>query len=378
MTMYRRLLLVSVFTLATLSSSHGEDPSTMEMYRRYGNAQGQMAPVYNPPVQQAPAYAPPAQPVYQAAQNTDDDIGGFQHWLHGFRQRAAGQGLDSATLNRALAGIEYKPRVIELDGKQPEGKITFVQYKKNIVSPKRIADGRARLAANRTLLNRISRQYGVPPQYIVALWGIETNYGRNTGGFDTLSALATLAYEGRRASFFEKEFVNALKILQGGHAGTDRLTGSWAGALGQCQFMPTSYMRYGADGDGDGTINIWDSLPDVFASTANYLKTEGWNEDLRWGRKVIAPNTIPASEYGREVRKPLSYWVQKGVKLPGGKHLPATGNDLNTLASLVAPDGPGTETFLVYQNYNVIMHWNRSTYFATSVGLLADAIANGP
>jgi membrane-bound lytic murein transglycosylase B len=367
----RRLLLTSVFTIATVACSNAEDASTRQMYQRYGNAQGAGAPV----TRAAPQIS---QPVYENTTRTQNDVGGFDHWLHNFRKRAAGQGLQPGFLSSALGGIEYKPRVIELDGKQPENKITFQQYKKNIVSQKRITDGRKYLSQHHALLNRVSKQYGVPPQYIVALWGIETNFGANTGGFDTLSALATLAYEGRRASFFENEFIKALKIMQGGHAGTDRLTGSWAGAMGQCQFMPSSYLRYGADGDGDGNINIWSNLPDVFASTANYLKTEGWNPYLRWGRAVTAPATIADSLYGRETKKPLSYWAAQGVKLPGGKPLPVTRETADLLASLVAPDGPGTETYLVYQNYNVIMHWNRSTYFATSVGLLADAIANGP
>ena len=300
---------------------------------------------------------------------------GFSHWLFEFKQRAAYQGLNQGFLNQALTGIEYQPRVIELDGKQPEHKITFTQYQKNILTKQRIADGREKLSENRAMLNRVSQMYGVPPQYIVALWGIETNYGRITGGFDIISALATLAYEGRRAEFFEKELIGALQILQGGHSGTNSLTGSWAGAMGQCQFMPSSYHKYAVDGNGDGNIDIWNSLPDIFASMANYLRTEGWNKDLRWGRAVKVPTTIPESYYGREVKKPLSEWRRRGVKLMSGMpiQLPPDGTD--PLASLVAPDGRGTSTYLVYGNYNVIMHWNRSTYFATSVGLLADAIA---
>lgn len=296
----------------------------------------------------------------------------FARWVYTFKQRAAGQGLSPAFLDRTMTGVTFLPRVIALDGKQPEHKITFAQYKKNILTSSRIADGRRLLATHRALLTRVSKAYGVAPQYIVALWGIETNYGRNTGGFDSLSALATLAYEGRRASFFESELVAALRILQGGHAGTDRLTGSWAGALGQCQFMPSSYHKYAVDGNGDGQIDIWNSLPDVFASIANYLHTEGWRTDMRWGRAVHVPHAIPAALYGREVSRPLSEWKRRGV---GPISMPADGSD--PAASLVAPDGPGTESYLVYGNYNVIMHWNRSTYFATSVGLLADAIAAG-
>ncbi len=302
---------------------------------------------------------------------------GFAQWVYSFKQRAAYQGLNQSFLNQALTGIEYKPRVIELDQKQPEHKITFTQYKKNILTQARISDGREKLSQYRSLLNRVSQIYGVPAQYIVALWGIETNYGRITGGFDILSSLATLAYEGRRAAFFEKELVEALRILQGGHAGTTTLIGSWAGAMGQCQFMPSSYHKYAVHGDGDGNTDIWNSMPDVFASMANYLRAEGWNRDIRWGRAVSAPRAIPAAMYGRENMKPLSEWRRRGVTLPDGSALPLAGTGIEPMAALVAPDGPGSQTFLVYENYNVIMHWNRSTYFATSVGLLADAIASG-
>lgn len=331
-----------------------------------------------------PLQLPTQQQVQQQAQIPVQDAApqydayGFQSWLSGFKQRALSQGLNPQFLDRTLASLEFKPRVIELDGKQPENKIMFAQYRTNIVSAKRIADGRARLAENRAALRHAAQTYGVPAQYIVALWGIETNYGRNTGGFNILSSLATLAYEGRRAAFFEKELLTALTILANGHTGTNQLIGSWAGAMGQCQFMPTSYMKYAVDGDGDGNIDIWNSLPDVFASIANYLKTEGWNKDLRWGREVDTPRNIPADAYGRDKMQPLSAWKRAGVKDTSGRaiQMPADGSD--PMAALVAPDGPGTPTFLVYKNYNVIMHWNRSTYFATSVGLLADAIGSQP
>jgi len=303
------------------------------------------------------------------------DENGFAHWLFTFKQRAAAKGLEPQFLSQKLTGVEYLPRVIELDRKQPENKITFAKYKKNIVTQTRIEDGRKRYLENRTLLNRIANQYNVPPQYIVALWGIETNYGRVTGNFDIISSLATLAYEGRRADFFENELVLALRILQEGHAGTDRLIGSWAGAMGQCQFMPQSYMKYAVDGDGDGDVDIWNSLPDIFASIANYLHTEGWQGDTRWGRAVKVTRHIPESAYGRDKMKPLSEWQRAGVTLPNGKPLPNMTDGNDPKAALIAPDGPGNATYLVYGNYNVIMHWNRSTYFATSVGLLADGIA---
>ena len=313
--------------------------------------------------------------VFLAIPTAKADEYGFSHWLYGFKQRAAAQGISQSVLANTVNSLEYLPRVIELDQKQPEHKITFAKYKKNILTKKRIEEGRKFFKQYRAMLNRVSQTYGVQPQYIVALWGIETSYGKITGGFDVLSALATLAYEGRRASFFENELIGALKILQNGHAGTDRLIGSWAGAMGQCQFMPSSYHKYAVDGDGDGNIDIWNSMPDVFASIASYLSMEGWNGELRWGRAVQAPATISEVMYGRDKMQPLSVWRRLGVKMENGSPLKAPADGTDPMAALVAPDGVGDETYLVYDNYNVIMHWNRSTYFATSVGLLAEAIA---
>lgn len=303
------------------------------------------------------------------------DEAGFPYWLQGFKQRAAYEGLSQTFLNRTLAGVEYLPRVIELDRKQPEHKITFTKYKKNVITTQRIEQGQALMRTHAHLLAQVESRFGVPRQYIVALWGIETSYGKVTGGFDVVSSLATLAYEGRRSEFFEKELIGALRILQAGHTGTQTLSGSWAGAMGQCQFMPSSYHKYAVDGDGDGDTDIWNSLPDVFASMANYLRTEGWNPDIRWGRAVSLRHDLPETYYGRDNMRPLSEWRQRGVQLPGGGALPMPSDGSNPKAALVAPDGPGSQTFLVYENYNVIMHWNRSTYFATSVGLLADALA---
>jgi membrane-bound lytic murein transglycosylase B len=305
------------------------------------------------------------------------DQTGFNNWLYQYKQRIAGQGMNRAFIDRALANVQFLPRVIELDQKQPENKTTFAQYKKNIVSDVRIHEGRKQFAKYRTLLYSTGKKYGVQPQYIVALWGIETHYGNITGNFDILSSLATLAYEGRRAEFFESELTKALQVLDTGHTGTRELKGSWAGAMGQSQFMPGSYLKYAVDGDGDGIINIWSNMADVFASMANYLHTEGWNPDLRWGRAVQVPKAVPESAYGRDNKKPLSYWKKMGVTGIDGQPLvlPADGSD--PMAGLVAPDGFGMATYLVYPNYDVIMHWNRSTYFATSVGLLADAISAG-
>jgi membrane-bound lytic murein transglycosylase B len=295
----------------------------------------------------------------------------FPVWLSQFRAEAAAQGISDQTLSAALDGIQPLPEVIRLDRKQPEHKISFAKYKRNVVNPQRIRQGKELLRTHARELAKVERMYGVAPQYVVALWGIETNYGKNTGGFQVVDALATLAWEGRRAAFFRDELMKALHIIDEGHIDAAAMKGSWAGAMGQNQFMPSSFLNFAVDGNGDGRRDIWGTKEDVFASTANYLSKSGWTPDLRWGRKVHVPKGFPAEQVGPKIQKPLSHWKSLGVKTVNGSSLP----DENLMASIVAPDGLAGETFLVYGNYQVIMSWNRSTYFATSVGLLADAIA---
>ncbi|MEM6812239.1 MAG: lytic murein transglycosylase [Pseudomonadota bacterium] len=295
----------------------------------------------------------------------------FNSWLIGFKDRAAQQGISQSTINAALTNIQPKNRVIELDRKQPEGKKTFVQYREMIVNPTRVRKGRQMLQDHYQALQAVEDQYGVPKQYIVALWGIETNYGSNTGGFNVIPALATLAWEGRRGEFFEKELINALKIIDEGHISASNMKGSWAGAMGQNQFMPSSFNAYAVDANNDGKRDIWGTKLDIFSSSANYLKKNGWKEGERWGRRVSLPANFPNNMEGRKIKKPLSYWSSIGVKTQGGGQLPQE----DMMASIVAPDGIQGEAYLVYNNFNTIMDWNRSTYFATSVGLLADKIA---
>lgn len=295
----------------------------------------------------------------------------FNVWLEGVRSEARAKGVSEATINAALSNIHPKERIVELDRKQPEGKLTFAQYKNRVITQARIDQGRRLYNQHRELLEQVAQKYGVPAKYIVALWGIETSYGNNTGGFNVVEALATLAHDGRRAKFFRAELMNALKIIDAGHISAAEMKGSWAGAMGQNQFMPSSFNAYAVDGNGDGKRDIWTSLPDVFASTATYLSKSGWDADERWGRAVKLPAGFSKSMLGRENKKPLSYWNKIGVRLLSGAPLPQA--DIS--AGIVAPDGLDGPAFLVYSNYDVIMKWNRSIYFATSVGLLADAIA---
>ena len=295
----------------------------------------------------------------------------FDIWLDTLRQEARQQGISENTIQAALTDIKPITRVIELDRKQPEGSMTFAQYYERVISAKRIKDGQKMYRKHRDLLERIAAEYGVPAQYIVALWGIETSYGAITGGFKVVPALATLAHDGRRSEFFRKELFNALKIIDQGHISAANMKGSWAGAMGQNQFMPSSFHSFAVDGNGDGKRDIWGSLPDVFASSANYLAKSGWIEEERWGRAVKLPEGFSEALEGRKIKKPLSFWKKLGITLPGGGALPSS-PDL--MASVIAPDGLNGPIYLVYNNFHVIMKWNKSTYFATSVGKLADQI----
>jgi len=293
-------------------------------------------------------------------------------WLNGVKIEARQKGISESIISQALNGIEPIPRVIELDRKQPEGTMTFAQYRQRVISDARIRKGRILLKEHAARLKIASDKYGVPPQYIVALWGIETCFGENTGGFKVIPALATLAHDGRRSEFFRAELMNALKILNEGHISPADMKGSWAGAMGQNQFMPSSFHRFAVDGDNDGKRNIWGDLDDVFASTANYLSTSGWKEDEKWGREVKLPQGFPESIADLKIKKSLTEWKNMGVTLPNGGALPIVAG---MQASIVTPDDENGPAYLAYDNYRVIMRWNKSVYFATSVGLIADAIA---
>jgi membrane-bound lytic murein transglycosylase B len=301
------------------------------------------------------------------------DVAAFQAWLAAFKADAMAQGITPATLDSAFFNV-FGPieRVIELDRSQPESRLTLDEYLAKIVSTERIAKGRARMAEHRALLDAVGAKFGVQPRFVVALWGIETDYGRVTGGYSVIGALATLAYEGRRAEFFRGELIEALKIVQGGHIDPYNMTGSWAGAMGQSQFMPSSFNAYAYDYDGDGRRDIWGTLPDVFASIANYLASFNWRGDQTWGREVRAPAGLDPNLISLDVERTLPEWHALGVRNLDGSTLP----DKGLAASLVYP-GEGARSFLVYENFKTILKWNRSSYFGVAVGQLADGIASG-
>jgi membrane-bound lytic murein transglycosylase B len=297
----------------------------------------------------------------------------FSVWLDGVRSEARERGLKEETIASALSEVAPIPRVIELDRRQPEFTLTLEQYLSRVVSDTRVRKGRARLAEHRELLSEVSAKFGVQPRFIVALWGIETDFGRLKGGFSVVPALATLAYDGRRSAYFRKELFNALTIIDQGHITAKDMIGSWAGAMGQNQFMPSSFLRYAVDHDGDGRRNIWTSTKDVFASTANYLRQVGWRGDQTWGRQVRLPDGFDESLLGLEVKKGLNEWQALGVRRADGGDLPRR----NLTTSIVRPAKDKGPAFAVYGNYLAILKWNRAHFFATAVGRLADRMAGG-
>lgn len=296
----------------------------------------------------------------------------FGTWLQNFKSEARARGISDRTLESAFGGVAPIDRVLVLDRKQPEHKIDLQQYQRNTLTPQRIAEGRRLLAENWNVLHKIEQQYGVQAQYIVALWGMETSYGRNTGGFDIIASLATLAWEGRRGPYFRDELLKALRILQEGHVAREDFKGSWAGAMGQVQFMPTSWLRFAVDYDGDGHKNIWTDKEDAFASAANYLSRSGWVYGERWGREVSLPSNFNPALIGKNNRKSLSEWSQLGVRNVDGSSLPQDGG---VRAFVVKPTDDLNRAYLGYTNLATIMKWNNSSFFALSVGQLADQIA---
>jgi membrane-bound lytic murein transglycosylase B len=298
----------------------------------------------------------------------------FPAWLEGLRQEARAKGISEATLHEALDNLEPIPRVIELDRKQPEFMQTFWRYLDSRVTENRIERGRMLLQVHKKLLDRIEKRYGVQPRFLVAFWGLETNFGDYMGSFSVIGSLATLAYEPRRSDFFRAELLAALSIIDDGNISAGNMLGSWAGAMGQTQFMPSTYVHYAVDADGDGRRDIWYSLPDVFASAANFLAESGWQRDKSWGREVKLPPDFDLELAGLEVEKSLTAWQILGVRKSNGEDLPM----LNMQGSIILPAGRNGPAFLVYNNFHTILNWNRSDLYAIAVGYLADRIAGSP
>ncbi len=296
----------------------------------------------------------------------------FDAWLQQLRVDATEAGISEKTLDAALADIRPLPFVLAAQNRQPESTLSWSQYRSRVVSFNRQLRGRELAEAHSVELAEVASRYGVQARFIVALWGIESDFGRNLGDVPTVAALATIAHGGRRRDYFRRELLELLRSIDDGLTPPGTVTGSWAGALGQCQFMPSNYRYSAVDGDGDGRRDIWGNRADIFASIANFLSKLGWNDEQTWGRPVQVPADFDPRLAGLDVRMRLDRWQALGVRKLDGRPLP-TRSDL--WANLLLPDGLRGEAFIVYDDFHTTMKWNRSTHFALAVGVLADAIA---
>lgn len=288
-------------------------------------------------------------------------------------EKATTAGVAPQVIDTSLGRAKFSARVLELDRQQPEFTTTFADYLNRRVTDQRIKQGRKLLAEHRPLLDKVAQEYGVPVQYLVSFWGLETNYGRFFGKMSVIDSLATLACDARRSDYFTGELIAALRILEEGAIKPERMEGSWAGAMGHVQFMPSAFLLHAVDYDGDSKRDLWNSVPDAMASSANFLQSLGWQTGSRWGREVSLPDGFAYLEAGLNNHKSLAEWQKLGVRQANGSALPQA--DLK--ASLLVPAGHEGPAFLVYDNFNVIMGWNRSEYYALAVGHLADRIIGG-
>ena len=317
------------------------------------------------------AFTISALPVLAAASTTTPAVAEtpFDAFLASVRADAIGGGIAPATVDRAFTGLRPNAKVLELDSHAPERTQSWERYRTTRVSDRRVAAGRQAMQANRVVLDEVARRYGVDPGVIVAIWGLESDFGGYTGGFSVIEALATLAAEGRHDGFFRTELISALRILDHGDIALPRMTGSYAGAMGQPQFMPSSYLHYAVDFDGDGRRDIWDNRSDVLASIANYLAQSGWRPGEPWGQPIRVPASLAAN--GRDDRRPLETWTQLGVTRTDGTAFARA----DMPGAVVMPDGIGGEAFMTYANFAIIRLYNASDLYALSVGLLASRIS---
>jgi membrane-bound lytic murein transglycosylase B len=312
----------------------------------------------------------------------------FEQYIVALKAEALEKGYSAELLEQSFAKVVFHKRAVVADRNQPESVETLDTYLPKRLPKWKIDRARSMYKKHQKLLNQVAESYGVQPRFIVALWGLETNFGKIMGNYNVISALSTLAYEGRREVFFKKQLWAALTILKEGHITIDNMKGSWAGAMGQNQFMPTSFVAYAVDGDGDGKKDIWTNQADVFSSMANYLKKEDWNDNLTWGRQVKLPAdfdtalAIPQRTGSRKnwlkawtkTEKTLKEWQALGVRRADGTNLP----NVDVTAALVFPDDVSGRAYLAYDNYKSLMHWNLSYYFVSSVGHLSDRIKFPP
>jgi len=300
--------------------------------------------------------------------------GDFDRWLDTFRQEARTQGISSATLDAALSDIAPNARVIELDRRQPEFLQTFSRYLERRVTPVQVTRGLAELEQHAALLDAVERQYGIPKTVLVAFWGLETHYGAVLGSLNVPTSLATLAWDGRRSKFFRSQLLDALRIIDAGHVSATDMNGSWAGAMGNMQFMPSTFRTYAVDGDGDGRIDVWQSLPDALYSAANYLQQAGWHVNEPIAVEVRLPAGFDWRQARVSHRLPVADWKALGVQAADADALP----EVAGRAAIILPQGWQGPAFMVFDNFGVVMKWNRSVNYALAVVQLTHRLAGGP
>lgn len=306
-----------------------------------------------------------------AAQEVDQAK--FDAFIESFRADAAAEGVSTAVYDREMASAKPVPVVIERNNNQPEFSQAIWTYLDSAVSDRRIADGLNNTAAQSETLDRIEAKYGVDREILGAIWGLESSYGAIMGDYDVISALTTLAYDGRRQSFGRSQLIGALTIIDKGYARRDQLKGSWAGAMGQTQFIPTTYLAYAVDEDDDGLKDLWADHADIFASTANYLQRSGYTADEPWGFEVGLPQDFDFSAASLGTKKTVGQWAALGVTAASGELSERV--DLNDTASVIVPAGANGPAFMVFDNFRAIMRYNNSTAYALGIGRLSDAIA---
>ena len=336
-----------------------------------GLAAGCTSPPLTAP--QPPAPAPLAMPATPPQPAVSGPQQAFADWVADFSATARRAGIGDDTLRAALGEVRLLPRVIELDRAQPEFTRTVWDYLDRTVTPQRIALGRDKLQQVRAQADAAAARDGVPATILVAIWGMESNYGAQTGDIPTIDALATLGFDGRRADWARGQLLAALKILQNGDVDRARMVGSWAGAMGQTQFLPSTFLAHAVDADGDGRRDLWGSLADVMASTAHHLAQSGWQADQPWGVEVRLPPGFDTDLVDPSARQPASQWARAGVQAMDGTALPALPD-----AAILRPAGARGPAFLVGANFRAILRYNNATSYALAVGLLAQGLAGGP
>ncbi len=294
----------------------------------------------------------------------------FAAWVEGFWPVARAAGITRATYDRAFKGLTPDPKVIEAANFQPEYVKPIGEYIDRVVSDKRIAMGKQKLEENKALLDQLEKRYGVDRTILIAIWGVESNYGTQPGDMNVIRSLATLAYSGTKAAFARQQLIAALKILQHGDISVEQMNGSWAGAMGHTQFIPTTYQMFAVDYDGDGKRDIWADVPDALASTASYLKHANWQAGATWGYEVNLPKDFNPKKVSDKTMKNLGDWQKLGLTRVGGEAFPRPGDK----ATLFAPAGSDGPAFLVLNNFRSILHYNVATSYALGVGHLADRL----